>query len=191
MSDELKACDRCNGAAKFGVYDCEDRTNDFTFFCKDCGFETGYFNTEAEAIAAWNTRPIEDALRQRVKKQESLNLILINGQHQLEKTAMKYMQRVKELEEKLEAYSAVGTSLMRSDLDGAKRIKELENQVFTLSAGTRNSRDKERVKELEAWQKEAHPYLVNYRNSLHPDSSMYLAVEKLIKRIEQAEEHGE
>jgi Lar family restriction alleviation protein len=51
---ELKNCPLCNGEA-FAV------TGDFTDFktfigCKSCHVSTNEYDTEAEAITAWNTR---------------------------------------------------------------------------------------------------------------------------------------
>jgi ferredoxin len=102
---ELKPCSRCNSASEIfsNYFDGEEIFGATCTSSGHCLTLDDIYKTEAEAIAAWNTRPIEDALNQ--------------------------------------------------------RIKELEEQVFALSTGTRSSRDAERIKELEQWQKEAVEFL--------------------------------
>lgn len=56
---ELKPCPFC----KDGTPNITHRFIGITIRCS-CGAHSEYFNTEEEAINAWNTRPIEDALRQ-------------------------------------------------------------------------------------------------------------------------------
>lgn len=85
MSDELKACSTpwChNPVAHFiGTYHSINKcyVKDVSVICLGCGIKLNKtFASEAEAIAAWNTRPIEDALRQRVKElEEELDAIKI------------------------------------------------------------------------------------------------------------------
>lgn len=78
MSDELKACSTpwChNPVAHFiGTYHSINKcyVKDVSVICLGCGIKLNKtFASEAEAIAAWNTRPIEDELRQRVKELEA------------------------------------------------------------------------------------------------------------------------
>ena len=66
MSDELKPCHRCGKAAEHGDrYDGQQTVTDYgacrcsNRYCPESGF-----NYDVEI---WNTRPIEDALREQIK----------------------------------------------------------------------------------------------------------------------------
>jgi hypothetical protein len=88
MNTELKPCPFCGGpAVLFGeakfrtmIYCCERDAGGFHVGCSDCGTLLGYrgeqedlditfgkYGTEAEAIAAWNTRAPSDALKGAVR----------------------------------------------------------------------------------------------------------------------------
>ena len=54
---ELKSCPFCGGVAKIGKGEIE-----FWTYCPHCGAQTELYETEQEAIKAWNARPIEDEL---------------------------------------------------------------------------------------------------------------------------------
>lgn len=56
MSNELKPCPFCGGEAQYSE---ESRFHISWVYCSNCGAASGYRNTEAEAIAAWNTRADE------------------------------------------------------------------------------------------------------------------------------------
>lgn len=56
MTEHLKPCPFCNGKAEF-----ENNNGEWFVFCEKCGSMTVPFETKPEAVAAWNTRPIEDA----------------------------------------------------------------------------------------------------------------------------------
>jgi hypothetical protein len=55
---ELRPCGGCVGGIRH-VIDAPKRKY---VYCAKCGMRTGDFDTEAEAVTAWNTRKIEDAL---------------------------------------------------------------------------------------------------------------------------------
>lgn len=85
MSDEMKPCPFCGGKAECdrtleryeylieGDRSCMDYG--YTVYCTQCGLETHVRDTPPndpdEAIDDWNTRPIEDALRQRIAELET------------------------------------------------------------------------------------------------------------------------
>lgn len=50
---ELKPCPFCGGEARYTE---KSRFHIGWVYCPGCGAASGYYNTEAEAIAAWNTR---------------------------------------------------------------------------------------------------------------------------------------
>lgn len=63
---ELKACPFCGKTDTVGVT--RETPLGFDRVQCRCGRKGKYGDTEAEAIAAWNYRPIEDALRKRIVK---------------------------------------------------------------------------------------------------------------------------
>jgi hypothetical protein len=68
-------------------------------------------------------------------------------------------------------------------------IAELEAQIFALSTGTRSSRDADRIKELEAWQKEAVSQLKDYRWKMLPlTENNKVLLNRITNLIKQAEE---
>lgn len=63
MGDALKCCPFCEGDAALNDYEAGKTEGLFTLpksarkpYCTRCGCDLGYFDTEAEAIAAWNRR---------------------------------------------------------------------------------------------------------------------------------------
>lgn len=64
MSDELKPCPWCNGEAyAFPVLDRNGEHDGFSVLCLGCDASIETYASNEKAIFAWNTRPIEDALR--------------------------------------------------------------------------------------------------------------------------------
>ena len=57
MTDTLKDCPFCGDAED--VHASGDNSYGWTVQCDNCTGTMGYCSTEAEAIAAWNTRPAE------------------------------------------------------------------------------------------------------------------------------------
>lgn len=57
---ELKHCPFCGGKAYISQEDCYGYDdNDYMVFCDNCGLQFGFtmqYDTEAEAIEAWNRR---------------------------------------------------------------------------------------------------------------------------------------
>lgn len=73
MSEELKPCPFCGADAVV-------EHGDASYWVSPCcpgsctvELETSWFDTREEAIAAWNTRPVEDALRTRIAELETEN----------------------------------------------------------------------------------------------------------------------
>lgn len=80
MSEELKTCKACESTnVKYYTYDSElNKYETHNAQCLDCGYNSCGHKTKKAVIKAWNTRPIEDALRQRVKElEEELDAIKI------------------------------------------------------------------------------------------------------------------
>ena len=67
MTSELKPCWHCP-AEKSDVHLLTGALNRWRVKCEGCGNETITYPTRAEAVAAWNSRPGEDALRAEVEK---------------------------------------------------------------------------------------------------------------------------
>jgi hypothetical protein len=64
MSEELKPCPWCNGEAyAFPVLDRNGEHDGFSVLCFGCDASIETYASKEKAIFAWNTRPIEDALR--------------------------------------------------------------------------------------------------------------------------------
>ena len=66
MSDELRECPFCG--APGAVENMPERSKAWSWFpmCSKCSVTLGGFETKKKGIIAWNTRPIEDALRAEV-----------------------------------------------------------------------------------------------------------------------------
>ena len=56
---KLKPCPLCEGAAYIRK---REFNNPYCGCCSHCGAESGQFSTREQAVAAWNTRPVEDEL---------------------------------------------------------------------------------------------------------------------------------
>lgn len=74
MTDELKPCPFCGGDAKIKCGEIVNRYNTAVYRhyhveCMSCGVDTRYFDTEADAIEAWNLRAERTAkIRQTVEE---------------------------------------------------------------------------------------------------------------------------
>lgn len=69
MTQELKACPFCGGGAESYLEnscDCCAQTSGVAY-CQHCGAEQSHFRTEAEAIAAWNTRTPDSVIAELVE----------------------------------------------------------------------------------------------------------------------------
>lgn len=72
---EVKPCPFCGGPARATQDTSSDYRSHWSWLVicdnhKNCWADSGHHDTEAEAIAFWNHRPVEDALRARVEQLE-------------------------------------------------------------------------------------------------------------------------
>lgn len=72
MSDELKPCPFCGSDDIDVTYTYVDGGLDYYAECTDCYCRGAWEPTGAKARAAWNSRPIEDALQARIDALEWL-----------------------------------------------------------------------------------------------------------------------
>ena len=72
--NKLKTCPFC-GSEAFLVDDDEKNYGVF-IACSKCCSSTGIFKTKDEALVAWNSRPIENELNEKIEKLERENHIL-------------------------------------------------------------------------------------------------------------------
>jgi Lar family restriction alleviation protein len=56
MATELKPCPFCGREAKIRDFSIPDLDPEIDVFCTNCGGQTFVYETEAEAIEAWNRR---------------------------------------------------------------------------------------------------------------------------------------
>jgi len=83
MSD-LKPCPFCGKEPNQTSTELGDRPC-FYYECENpkcCAAEMGWHDTEQEAIDAWNTRPIEDALRKEISQLQADNRSLVEQMNQ-------------------------------------------------------------------------------------------------------------
>lgn len=68
MNDKLSPCPFCghDSATVFEITHADRST--FLASCTTCGATIGHKDTRAEAVEAWNMRPIETVLREAVEK---------------------------------------------------------------------------------------------------------------------------
>lgn len=68
--DELKPCPFCGGKKYI-----EKQTNDYGSYviCRKCGSASGFFKMQKEAVEAWNSRQIEDALQKKLDESREDN----------------------------------------------------------------------------------------------------------------------
>jgi len=62
MSKDLKSCPFCGSEVELDETLHQLTPLQYFVHCKKCAVESDLFDTEAEAILAWNTRPLEDKL---------------------------------------------------------------------------------------------------------------------------------
>jgi hypothetical protein len=103
---ELKPCfvPWCKGVKNVEVYNASNR---YFVCCENCLTESNRYDTEAEAIAAWNHRPIEDELRARVieldeklTQQLLVNTMLLERNEKLEQWQERAVEAIKACREK-------------------------------------------------------------------------------------------
>ena len=58
QTNELKSCPFCGGSDLW--IDGGEYLNSFAVICTHCGGRIGYFDTKADAIAAWNRRVYDE-----------------------------------------------------------------------------------------------------------------------------------
>ena len=68
MTENLKRCPFCGGTANIAKGQIE-----FWAYCPHCGVQTELYETEKEVAKAWNARPIENELREKIEKLEAEN----------------------------------------------------------------------------------------------------------------------
>lgn len=74
MTKKLKPCPFCGNEAL--IVDDDKKHYGVFIACSKCCSSTEIFKTEDEALIAWNARPFEDTLNEKVKKLERENHIL-------------------------------------------------------------------------------------------------------------------
>lgn len=62
---DMKPCPFCGGKPELGSY---SRFGNWIVVCSKCEAETQIYETEQEAIEAWNTRQVEDELNKEIKR---------------------------------------------------------------------------------------------------------------------------
>ena len=68
MTENLKRCPFCGGTANIAKGQIE-----FWAYCPHCGAQTELYETEQEVEKAWNSRPIENELAEKIGKLEVEN----------------------------------------------------------------------------------------------------------------------
>lgn len=71
MSKELKPCPFC-GETSLTIED-NQMVQDVHVLCKDCGAKTSFDGIRYSVASRWNVRPVEDALKRRIKELEAEN----------------------------------------------------------------------------------------------------------------------
>lgn len=71
MSKELKPCPFC-GETRLTIED-NQKVQDVHVLCKDCGAKTSFDGIRYAVAGRWNCRPVEDALKRRIKELEAEN----------------------------------------------------------------------------------------------------------------------
>ena len=118
--EETKLCPFCNGKPVIKRYDHEHPTCYMLLPCCKM-INHKYFNTEAEAIAAWNTRPTNPRIAELEGKCDFKTTV----NRKLGRQYMELQARIAELEAQLTLYDKMVTIL-----------KELNKQIVTPSNHT-------------------------------------------------------
>lgn len=71
MSKELKPCPFC-GETRLTIED-NQKVRDVHVLCNDCGAKTSFDEIRYDVAGRWNYRPVEDALKRRIKELEAEN----------------------------------------------------------------------------------------------------------------------
>ena len=71
MSEGLKPCPFC-GETRLTIED-NQKVQDVHVLCKDCGAKTSFDGIRYAVAGRWNCRPVEDALKRRIKELEAEN----------------------------------------------------------------------------------------------------------------------
>ena len=71
MSKELKPCPFC-GETSLTIED-NQKVRDVHVLCKDCGEKTSFDGIRYSVAGRWDCRPVEDALKRRIKELEAEN----------------------------------------------------------------------------------------------------------------------
>lgn len=123
MTDTLKPCPFCDGTAKIAKGEIE-----FWAYCPHCGVQTELYETEQEALKAWNARPIEEDL-------DKKNGHLIGTCHDLHDIVEEFRAEcdqkdleIKRLREALEEIQDAMTLLNTSDV--LEHISDRINQAL-------------------------------------------------------------
>lgn len=82
MSDKIeKKCPFCGGEAELIEGHFTDNTEYFQIVCQKCYSATALYTKKKNAIECWNSRPIEDALKEENRKHREVLTFYAKGEH--------------------------------------------------------------------------------------------------------------
>lgn len=94
---ELKPCPFCGGKPNLRSY---SKSRNWIVFCSKCETETQVYESEQEAVKAWNSRPIEDAQEERIKHLQKKRVKAIEQNYKnafdIQKYALKENSRLRQ-----------------------------------------------------------------------------------------------